>query len=281
MQKKEPSVFLHCIFRWLDRHHHYSVDATNGLLLLFLRLQVALATSDQLFGNRFICAFAFLTKMFALHWDLLHRKHRNMHVPILIYSLRLFSFCEWSVYFFGRILLRCDSKTCEVCSVSVSEFHLIPCFFHLIFRFWILFLIVVVIMVDSWWTTATDAWENCFLTFYNWNVTATFCPVRLKRKPNRERERDPKKANIHMKIQQNTREKKKSPTTDTNSNVQCKWFRCKVTENEDKLHAMQCKVKEAMQLTIRNWSIRQTTITRQIKFQCTNGIFRRRYIGTV
>lgn len=243
MQKKEPSVFLHCIFRWLDRHHHYSVDATNGLLLLFLRLQVALATSDQLFGNRFICAFAFLTKMFALHWDLLHRKHRNMHVPILIYSLRLFSFCEWSVYFFGRILLRCDSKTCEVCSVSVSEFHLIPCFFHLIFRFWILFLIVVVIMVDSWWTTATDAWENCFLTFYNWNVTATFCPVRLKRKPNREREseRDPKKANIYMKIQQNTREKKNHQQQ---TRIQmCNASDLDVKSLKMKINYMRCSVK--------------------------------------
>lgn len=79
------------------------------------------------------------------------------------------------------------------------------------------------------------------MTFYNWNVTVTFCSSSEKT-TKQTKKATKRRSSAHTCIHAPKYPHEPEKTTRI---LMCntKWFRCKFTENEDKLHAMHCNGK--------------------------------------
>lgn len=131
--------------------------------------------------------------------------------------------------FSGRVLLRLDRDV--FLTVSFSAVYLVS--FPFLHFAYLIFFNCCCFAWPVWLDHRYDVWENCFLTYYNWNVTVTFCSsseTTTKQTPEEEEQQQQEKHT--EKYAHENREKTRILLCNA------KWFRCKVTENEDKLHAM-------------------------------------------
>lgn len=188
----------------------------------------------------------------------------------------LFILCLFCLLFNGSVYLRvcvcafnldgyCWEATIKLNSDSVSilpdsafRFILDFCLFFSIF-------LVAFLCCPLLQTTATMFHKIAFWHFIYgmciWNVTVTFWLV-VCTDPWMRRCR--KKTYIQMSTHENgeseelKKKRKRQQQHQQTRILMCnaKWFRCKVTGNKDKLHAIRCvKSEKAMQLIERNWSI--------------------------